>query len=100
MISHGQLVILILTGVFGFAATFIMASRLAMRRFRKQSLELSDYLTFLAIACVQARSAFVAVVVLWGNNNDQQLGHPNASEIYQREVGSKLTLADRLGYNT
>ena len=60
---------IIMVGVFGFAGMVIMLSRLAMRTYRKQEFNLSDYLTIAAIVCLAARSGFTTVVVLWGNNN-------------------------------
>jgi hypothetical protein len=78
-----------------------MVLRLIMRKLRKQQLRPSDYFTVLAILCVMARSAFAIVVDLWGNNNNLKPGHHfTSTEIYQHEVGSKLTLADRMVYNT
>jgi hypothetical protein len=54
-----------------------------------------------AILCLVARSVFAIIVDLWGNNNNMKPGHPfTTTEIYQRVVGSKLTLADRMVYNT
>jgi hypothetical protein len=54
-----------------------------------------------AILCLVARSVFAIVVDLWGNNNNMKPGHPfTTTEIYQRVAGSKLTLADRMVYNT
>jgi hypothetical protein len=96
MLSHSQIVILILVWVFGSATILIMGLRLLMRLLRKQQLYLSDYLTILAILCVMARSSLVTVVDVWGNNRD----HLTTTEIYPREIGSKLTLANRMVYNT
>ncbi|KAJ5083098.1 hypothetical protein N7532_012141 [Penicillium argentinense] len=78
-----------------------MGLRLAMRKLRKQQLCLSDYLTAVAILCVMVRWAFAIVVGIWGNNNNLKPDHHfTATELYQREVGSKLTIADRMVYNT
>ncbi|KAJ5273693.1 hypothetical protein N7478_008818 [Penicillium angulare] len=101
MLSNDQLVSVILCAVFAFADIFIMGLRLTMRKLQKQSLHSSDYLTMIAVICVLARVGFITVMVLWGNNNN--IGpdyHFTDTEVYQREVGSKLTLADRLVYNT
>ncbi len=101
MLTNSQIVIVVLSCIFGFATIFIMALRLMMRKIRKQQPYLSDYFTVGAILCVIARSAFAIVVVLWGNNNSLKPGHHfTSTEVYQREVGSKLTLADRMVYNT
>ncbi|KAJ5167239.1 uncharacterized protein N7482_006020 [Penicillium canariense] len=101
MLSHDQIVILNLAWVLGSATILIMVLRLLMRKLRKQRLILGDYLTMLAILCVLARSTFATVVTLWGNNNYTETDqHFTATEIHQREVGSKLTLANRMLYNT
>ncbi|KAK8912881.1 hypothetical protein VCV18_011829 [Metarhizium anisopliae] len=101
MDSDNDADILILTAVFGFASTLFMVLRLAIRKIKKRPLDISDYLTLIAIACVQARTAFTTVVVLWGNNNDYLFDeHPDPTEIYHLVVGSKLTLANRFIYNT
>jgi hypothetical protein len=95
---------IVFMGVFGFLGTMIMAIRLLMRKIRRQSFNLSDYLTMVAIVCLMARTAFTTVVVLWGNNNitkEYRATHAfSATDVYQREVGSKLTIVNRLGYNT
>lgn len=75
-----------------------------MRKYRQQSLNLSDYLTIAAIFCLAARSGFTTVVVLWGNNNlsaAYRAQHEfTDQEVYEREVGSRLTLVNRIVYNT
>lgn len=95
---------IVMVGVFGFLGTVIMVVRLIMRKVRGQSFNYSDYLTMAAIVCLAARTAFTTVVVLWGNNNlteDYRSSHQfSATDIYQREVGSKLTIVNRIGYNT
>jgi hypothetical protein len=101
MLSHSQILVLILVWVFGSATILIMGLRLLMRLLRKQQLCLSDHLTILAILCVMARSSFATVVDVWGNNRTLKPGHhPITTEIYQREIGSKLTLVDRMVYDT
>lgn len=95
---------IIMVAVFGLCGALIMLARLAMRKVRRQTFNLSDYLTIVAIACLAARTGFTTVVVLWGNNNltaaYRALNDFTADEIYQREVGSKLTLVNRITYNT
>lgn len=91
----------ILIGVFAFCSADIMILRLALRRFRQQDFNLSDYLTLAAIACVASRTGFAMVIVVWGNNNLPPGPHVfTAAEICQRVIGSKLTLVDRMVYNT
>jgi nitrate reductase gamma subunit len=95
---------IVMMGVFGFLGTFIMLLRLIMRKVRLQKFNKSDYLTMAAIVCLMARTAFTTVVVLWGNNNitkEYRATHLfNATDVYQREIGSKLTIVNRIGYNT
>jgi hypothetical protein len=93
-----------MVGVFAFFSASIMLLRLAMRRVRRQKLRLSDYLTVTAIVCVASRTGFATVIVLWGNNNMTAAHRAStkftATDIYQRVIGSKLTLIDRIVYNT
>ena len=95
---------IIMVAVFGLCAALLMLSRLAMRKVRRQKFNLSDYLTMAALTCLAARTGFTTVVVLWGNNNLTDAYRASnvftAVEIYQREVGSKLTLVNRIFYNT
>ncbi len=95
---------IIMVGVFGFCGALIMLLRLAMRKVRGQQFNLSDYLTIVAIICLASRTGLTTVVVLWGNNNltatYRASNEFTASEIYQRKIGSKLTLVNRMVYNT
>ncbi|KAL2871364.1 uncharacterized protein BJX67DRAFT_159997 [Aspergillus lucknowensis] len=92
---------LALVGVFGGLSILLMAFRLFMRRYRNQDFILSDYLTMVCIVFILARSGMTTVVLLWGNNNMERPALDlSESEIYQRTVGSKLTLANRAVYNT
>ncbi|KAH8692300.1 hypothetical protein BGW36DRAFT_419578 [Talaromyces proteolyticus] len=92
---------LVLVGVFGTLSLAVMALRLILRRIRNQPFNLSDYLTMTAILCVLARSALTTVVLLWGNNNmPRPAPEMSDTEIYKRTAGSKLTMANRVVYNT
>ena len=95
---------IVLLGVFGAMACGIMALRLVLRKARGQKFNLSDHLTMAAIFLVVLRSIFTTIVVLWQNNNVTEAyrqGHVfSAEEIYQREIGSKFTLVNRIFYNT
>jgi len=94
----------VLMAVFGFLSLSIMFLRLIMRKLRRQKFNCSDYLTMVAMFCLMARIAFTAVVVLWGNNNLTEkyraTNNFSSREIYQREVGSKFTIVNRVNYNT
>ena len=95
---------IVLLAVFGALAAAIMILRLVLRQVRGQNFNLSDHMTMVAIFLIVLRSTLTTIVVLWQNNNvtaDYRLNHTfSANEIYQREVGSKLTLANRIFYNT
>jgi hypothetical protein len=95
---------IVMMGVFGSLGIAIMAVRLIIRKVRGQKFNYSDYLTMAAILCLMARTAFTTVVVLWGNNNittDYRASHWfSPTDVDQREVGSKLTIVNRLTYNT
>ncbi|KAL4778562.1 hypothetical protein BJX76DRAFT_366145 [Aspergillus varians] len=92
---------LTLVGVFGGLSILLMAFRLFMRKYRRQDFILSDYLTMVCIVFILARSALTTVVLLWGNNNmTRPVVGLTDLEIYQRTVGSKMTLANRAIYNT
>ncbi|KAE8368942.1 hypothetical protein BDV27DRAFT_27830 [Aspergillus caelatus] len=91
---------IVLVGVFGALSEALMLLRLVMRRCRGQHLILSDYLTIACIGLVLARSAFATVILVWGNNHmDRSVTDISSTEIYRRQVGSKLTLVNRLVYN-
>ncbi|KAB8067219.1 hypothetical protein BDV29DRAFT_163604 [Aspergillus leporis] len=77
-----------------------MLLRLALRKHRGQPLILSDHLTIVCIGLVLARSAFATVIILWGNNHmDQPAVDMSSTEIYHRQIGSRITLVKRLVYN-
>ncbi|KFY46098.1 hypothetical protein V495_02649 [Pseudogymnoascus sp. VKM F-4514 (FW-929)] len=94
----------IILGVLGFASLLIMVTRLGMRKVRGQRFDISDYLTMGAITCLAARSSSATVIVLWGNNNLTPAYRASkqfdATEIYHREIGSKVTLCDRVFHST
>ncbi|KAL4905296.1 hypothetical protein BDW74DRAFT_178293 [Aspergillus multicolor] len=92
---------LALVGVFGGLSIILMILRLFMRKYRNQAFILSDYLTMVCILFVLTRSGLTTVVLLWGNNNMKRPALDLTDvEIYQRTVGSKMTLANRAVYNT
>lgn len=92
---------IIIVFVFGFLTVALMVIRLVMRRVRGQSFILSDYLTMCAIFFMLSRPAMSTVMLLWGNNNvkDRDTHVFTEKEIYQRTVGSQLTMANRVFYN-
>lgn len=62
-----------------------------------------DYFTMAAIFCALARLAIIHVVLIWGSNNMpkafRKSHHFSSTELYQCEVGSKLTLVNRIFNN-
>jgi hypothetical protein len=97
-------VTIVITWVFTWLAEALMALRLMMRKFRKQQFDISDYFTIAAMAFLVIRLAVVHVVLIWGTNNISAV-YRNSNiftdqEIWQREVGSKLTLVSRSLYTT
>jgi hypothetical protein len=95
---------MIIMWVFTWIAMTIMALRLIMRKVRGQKFDTSDRLTMLAMFFLVARCSATHVVLLWGNNNVDEAFRAQhvfgPTEIYQREVGGKLTLANRTFYNS
>lgn len=95
---------LITTWVFTWLAEILMAGRLILRKVRRQKLDFSDKLTMAAMGCLLIRLALCHVVITWGTSNisaSLRASHVfTPTEIYQREIGSKLTLAVRCVYNT
>lgn len=93
---------LILVYVFGFLTIGLMTVRLVMRKVRRQSFNLSDYLTMCAIVFIMSRCSLSSVILLWGNNNvsDRETHVFTEKDIYQRRIGSQLTMANRVIYNT
>lgn len=64
---------------------------------------ISSYLTMVAIFCMFGRTAFATVILLWQNNNMTEAYRASHTftdqEIYERVVGGKLTLVNRVIYN-
>ncbi|KAH8819439.1 hypothetical protein F5884DRAFT_848762 [Xylogone sp. PMI_703] len=89
---------------FTWTAVTIMALRLILRKVRGQKFEVGDYLTMACIFFILARCATIHVVLIWGSNNvtkEFRAHHVfTQKEIYQREIGSKLTLVNRTFYNS
>ena len=102
--DEDQMRTIVLLAVFGALAAAVMVLRLVLRKVRGQRFNLSDFLTIAAIFLVALRTLFTTIVVLWQNNNvtaDYRASHVfSTEEIYQREIGSKLTLVNRAIYNT
>lgn len=97
--TETELIILwFLTG----AAVAIMILRLTLRLYRKQRLEAGDYFTIAAIFSILLRGAVIHVADVWGTNNITAAVRKTIKftpkEIYRREIGSKLTIVNRVFY--
>ncbi|PGH30435.1 hypothetical protein GX50_06810 [[Emmonsia] crescens] len=94
----------ILVGVFGLFTILVMFARLLMQKIRKRSLGASDYLTIFALICYCAYTTMTVLISMWGTNvinAPDNIGRQfTKSEIYYREMGSKLALANRVTYTT
>ncbi|KAK6211510.1 hypothetical protein QIS74_10774 [Colletotrichum tabaci] len=95
---------LLLHWLFSFLALFIMVARLVWRKVAKQDLNLGDWFTVAAIVCALTRVGLIHVVLTWGTNNVSAAYRKNHTftdeEIYRREIGSKLSIVNRVFYNS
>jgi len=80
----------------------IMATRLLLGRMFRKKFTLADGLTAAAIFFSFARITCTHIIVLWKTNNiSPDLGSLSVlseRQIYEREIGSKLTLVARCLY--
>ncbi|OJD11666.1 hypothetical protein AJ78_07610 [Emergomyces pasteurianus Ep9510] len=94
----------ILVGIFGFFTIIVMFARLLLQKIRTRTLCASDYLTIFALIFYCARTTLTVLVFLWGTNvinTPDQMGRQlTQSDVYHRELGSKLALANRVTYST
>jgi len=83
-------------------ATVLMCARLFLKKYRNQALELGEYFTIAALFSLLLRGAVISVAIIWGTNRltaAQRKGHIFTSEeIYQREMGAKMTIVNRCFY--
>ncbi|KAK4073914.1 hypothetical protein H0G86_003371 [Trichoderma simmonsii] len=95
---------LLIHWLFSCLALLIMGVRLWGRKNARQDFNLGDRLTMAAAACALIRLGMIHVVLTWGTNNmtaaQRQDHHFTSKEIYQREIGSKLSIANRVFYNS
>ncbi|KAF4308230.1 putative pth11-type gpcr protein [Botryosphaeria dothidea] len=95
---------LLILWLLTWLAVVVMASRLILRKVRGQPFVMGDYLTMGALLCALVRLSLIHVVITWGTNNmspklrDSTTWTPE--KIYQREIGSKFAIANRVFYNT
>ncbi|KAM0466362.1 hypothetical protein ACHAPV_001321 [Trichoderma viride] len=95
---------LLIHWLFTWLALLIMAVRLWGRKYVRQPFNRGDYLTMAAATCALIRLGMIHVVLTWGTNNmtaaQRAHHHFTPTEIYQREIGSKLTITNRVFYNS
>ena len=95
---------LVIHWVFSIVAILIMTFRLVGRRIAKHVYNAGDWLTMGAIVCALTRLALIHVVLIWGTTNMSTKfrlqHHFTPDEIYQREIGSKFSIANRFFYNS
>jgi NhaP-type Na+/H+ or K+/H+ antiporter len=90
--------------LFSAISLLIMGLRLTWRKVARQDFNLGDYVTMAAIVCCVTRAGLIHVVLTWGTSNIPaavRASHTfTEEEIYQREVGSKLSIVNRFFYNS
>lgn len=95
---------LVIHWVFSCVAILIMTVRLVGRRMAKHKYTAGDWCTTGAIICALTRLALIHVVLIWGTSNIspalRKSHNFSPQEIYQREIGSKFSIANRFFYNS
>ena len=95
---------LLIHWLFSSLAFAIMLARLIWRKVAKQPFNLGDYLTMAACFCLVARVGFIHVVLTWKTNNIpasvRKTAVFTAQDLYRRGVGSKLSIVNRVFYNS
>jgi hypothetical protein len=81
----------------GFALAFIV-TRLCGRMVRNNQLFKEDKIMFASVIPLFIRMGLIHVVLIWGTNNVDLIDGLNETEIYHREIGSKLVLPARIFY--
>ncbi|PHH52969.1 hypothetical protein CFIMG_002203RA [Ceratocystis fimbriata CBS 114723] len=89
---------------FTWLTVIIITTRLIWRKILRQPYLLGDWLSIAALLCVLARLGLIHVVLIWGTSNIPAALRAKLKftpdEIYRREIGSKLSLANRVFYNS
>lgn len=92
------LLLWILTGL----AVAVMLLRLGLKQYRRQSSSLGDYFTIAAIISILLRGAVIHVALVWGTNSitaaERNTMAFTPEVIYRLEIGSKLTIVNRVFY--
>ncbi|KKA31155.1 hypothetical protein TD95_005287 [Thielaviopsis punctulata] len=89
---------------FSIITIALISTRLIWRKVAHQKYVLGDWLSVAALVCVMCRLGLIHVVLVWGTSNipDSVRAHINFTdrEIYRRVIGSKLSLVNRVFYNS
>ncbi|MBE7182035.1 MAG: hypothetical protein INR71_12670 [Terriglobus roseus] len=80
-----------------FAAVIIFV-RLGGRLVRNDMLFREDKIMLASVVPLVARMAFVHVVLIWGTNNANLATVNDPTDLYHRQIGSRLVLAARVFY--
>lgn len=95
---------LLIHWLFSGLAFAVMLARLVWRKVAKQPFNMGDYLTMAACICLVARVGLIHVVLTWKTNNMSAALRKTyvftEDDIYRRTVGSKLSLVNRVFYNS
>ncbi|UQC91447.1 uncharacterized protein CLUP02_16982 [Colletotrichum lupini] len=97
---------LLIHWLFSCLALIIMVARLVWKKVHisRQEYNLGDWFTVAAIICALTRLGLIHVVLTWGTNNVSAAYRKNHTftdeEIYRREIGSKLSIVNRVFYNS
>lgn len=80
-------------------ATVIIITRLLGRKVRSDTLFREDWITMLSLPPLWIRMVFVHMVLIYGTNNVDTVGHTYTEEqIRHRTMGARLVLAARIFY--
>lgn len=89
--------------LFTSLALLVMATRLVWKWVSPQPWHLGDSLTVAAVVCALCRAGLIHVVLTGGTTNVPQSIRDagfTQEQIDQRELGSRLALANRVFYNS
>jgi hypothetical protein len=90
--------------LFSCLSLAVMMARLTWRKIAKHRFNMGDYWTVAAMLCCLTRLALIHVVLIWGTSNMvpgyRKEHYFTDQEIYQRQIGSKFSIANRFFYNS
>lgn len=83
-------------------AVAIMLLRLSLKQYRQYGFELGEYFTIAAVVSILLRGAVIHVALVWGTNSITVTALAKIKltpgYIYRHEIGSKLTIVNRVFY--